>query len=107
YGLTETTTGTNFLLLKDADRKVGSIGTLVANMEARIIHDEEGYVDSEKGKPGELWVRSKTGYLNNPQATKDSITPDGWFKTGDIVFRDDEGFFYIVDRRKELIKYKV
>ncbi|KAJ7432184.1 AMP binding protein, partial [Mycena galericulata] len=99
YGLTETTTGTNFLLLKDADRKVGSIGTLVANMEARIIHDEDGNVDSEKGEPGELWVRSKTvmkGYLNNPQATKDSITPDGWFKTGDIVFRDDEGDSKIV-----------
>jgi 4-coumarate--CoA ligase len=46
------------------------------------------------------------GYLNNPKATRNSITPDGWFKTGDIAIVDDEGFFSIVDRKKELIKYK-
>jgi len=46
------------------------------------------------------------GYLNNPTATKDAITPDGWFKTGDIAVRDVDGYYYIVDRRKELIKYK-
>lgn len=47
------------------------------------------------------------GYLNNATATKDAITEDGWFKTGDIAIRDAEGYYYIVDRRKELIKYKV
>lgn len=46
------------------------------------------------------------GYLHNEKATKDSITPDGWFKTGDIAIRDNEGLYYIVDRKKELIKYK-
>jgi len=46
------------------------------------------------------------GYLNNVKATKDAITPDGWFKTGDIAIRDPEGFYTIVDRKKELIKYK-
>ncbi|KAJ7185860.1 AMP binding protein [Mycena filopes] len=110
YGLTETTTGTHLLLFNEAaDRKVGSVGTLLANLEARIVHDEDGLVEAEEGKPGELWVRGKTvmkGYLNNPQATSNAITPDGWFKTGDIVTRDSEGFFYVVDRRKELIKYK-
>jgi len=45
--------------------------------------------------------------LNNPEATKDSITHDKWFKTGDIATRDKDGFYWIVDRRKELIKYKV
>lgn len=50
---------------------------------------------------------SSQGYLNNPKATQDAITPDGWFKTGDIAIRDSEGYYYIVDRRKELIKYKV
>lgn len=48
----------------------------------------------------------RQGYLNNVAATKDAITPDRWFKTGDIAIRDPEGFYYIVDRRKELIKYK-
>lgn len=47
------------------------------------------------------------GYLNNPTATAGAITPDGWFKTGDVCIRDEEGFYTIVDRRKELIKYKV
>ena len=46
------------------------------------------------------------GYLNNPQATADCIDTDGWFHTGDIGYADDEGYFYIVDRVKELIKYK-
>ena len=45
--------------------------------------------------------------MNNPEATKDVLTPDKWFKTGDIAIRDEEGFYWIVDRRKELIKYKV
>lgn len=60
YGLTETTTGTHLLLFDAADRKVGSIGTLVANVEARIIHDEDGKVEAGEGEPGELWMRSKT-----------------------------------------------
>ena len=46
------------------------------------------------------------GYLNNPEATRRSITKDGWFKTGDVAIRDSEGFYSIVDRKKELIKYK-
>jgi long-subunit acyl-CoA synthetase (AMP-forming) len=47
------------------------------------------------------------GYLNNPTATANSVTSDGWFKTGDIAVRDEEGYYKIVDRKKELIKYKV
>lgn len=47
------------------------------------------------------------GYLNNAEATANAITPDGWFKTGDVAVIDEEGYYAIVDRRKELIKYKV
>ena len=47
-----------------------------------------------------------TGYLNNPKATAESITPDGWFHSGDTGYYDDEGHFYIVDRLKDLVKYK-
>ncbi|KAJ7350441.1 AMP binding protein [Mycena albidolilacea] len=109
YGLTETSPTTHLLTVGEADRKMGSIGVLLPNLEARLVEDDEGEVDAEEGKPGELWVRGKTvmkGYLNNPAATANAITPDGWFKTGDVAIRDAEGYYYIVDRRKELIKYK-
>jgi long-subunit acyl-CoA synthetase (AMP-forming) len=55
----------------------------------------------------DAFAHSSQGYLNNPSATRNAITPDGWFKTGDIAIRDSEGYYYIIDRRKELIKYKV
>ncbi|KAJ7443825.1 AMP binding protein [Mycena latifolia] len=109
YGLTEMSPTTHLLAPADCDRKMGSIGPLLPNLEARLVDDEDGDVDAEEGKPGELWVRGPTvmkGYLNNPAATKNAITPDGWFKTGDVAVRDKEGHYYIVDRRKELIKYK-
>ncbi|KAJ7188623.1 AMP binding protein [Mycena filopes] len=109
YGLTETSPTTHLLPVADADRKMGSIGILLPSLEARLVDDDEGKVDAAAGEPGELWIRGKTvmkGYLNNPSATKNAITPDGWFKTGDVAIRDKDGFYYIVDRRKELIKYK-
>jgi 4-coumarate--CoA ligase len=58
---------------------------------------------------GELWVRAPNimkGYWKRPDATRDTLTPDGWLKTGDIAYVDDAGKFYIVDRKKELIKVK-
>ncbi|KAH9073096.1 AMP binding protein [Lactarius deliciosus] len=90
YGLTETSPVTHLLPAKDGVRKTSVI-------------------DAAPGEPGELWVRGPTvmkGYLNNPSATANSITADGWFKTGDIATRDEEGYYKIVDRKKELIKYK-
>ncbi|KAJ6609078.1 AMP binding protein [Mycena sp. CBHHK59/15] len=109
YGLTETSPSTHMLNFFEADKKIGSIGHLLSNLEARLVDDEDGHVDVAAGEPGELWIRGKTvmkGYLNNPEATRNCITPDGWLKTGDIAIRDREGYYYIVDRRKELIKYK-
>ncbi|KAJ7149875.1 AMP binding protein [Mycena crocata] len=109
YRLTESSATTHLLPMPDADRKVGSIGILLPNLEARIVVDEEGKIDAREGEPGELWLRGKTimkGYLNNPAATRNAITPEGWFKTGDVATIDHEGLYYIVDRRKELIKYK-
>jgi 4-coumarate--CoA ligase len=108
-------------------RKMGSVGVLLPNLELRLVA-ERGDHDVEDGQPGELWVRGPAvmkvrfscpypllpvlnltfkSYLGNKTATAQSITPDRWFKTGDIGTRDHEGFYYIVDRRKELIKYKV
>lgn len=61
------------------------------------------------GSTGELWIKGPNvfkGYHNNPQATKNAITEDGYFKTGDVGYQDSEGNFYITDRVKELIKYK-
>ncbi|KAG6920170.1 hypothetical protein DXG01_004938 [Tephrocybe rancida] len=111
YGLTETSPTTHLLPTPDALRKVGSIGVLLPNLEARLLVDGDGAGDEEApvGQPGELWIRGPTvmkGYLNNEAATRDCITRDGWFKTGDIAVVDEEGYYYIVDRRKELIKYK-
>ncbi|KAG8720268.1 hypothetical protein FRC08_000704 [Ceratobasidium sp. 394] len=107
YGLTETSPTCLLLPIGRADEKVGSAGELLPNMEARLV-GEDGE-DVKEGEAGEFWLRSASvmkGYLNNPTATRNSITPDGWFKTGDIAVRDKDGFFTIVDRLKELIKYK-
>ncbi|KAL5527262.1 hypothetical protein ACEPAG_6053 [Sanghuangporus baumii] len=107
YGLTETSPNSHLLPQADAERKIGSIGLLLPNLESRIVTDDGE--DAKEGEPGELWLRGPTimkGYLNKPDATRDSITSDGWFKTGDIAVIDKEGYYYIVDRKKELIKYK-
>ena len=87
--------------------KLGSIGPLLPGQRARIV-DDSGE-DVPLGEQGELWLHGPNiffAYLNNPGATHNSITSDGWFKTGDVAFVDDEGYFTIVDRSKELIKYK-
>ncbi|CAG8721372.1 23867_t:CDS:2 [Dentiscutata erythropus] len=77
----------------------GSVGVLLPNIEAKII--------SEKGH--ELYLRGPMvmkGYLNNQEATNNCIDKDGWFRTGDVVKVDKNGYFYVIDRVKELIKYK-
>jgi acyl-CoA synthetase (AMP-forming)/AMP-acid ligase II len=60
YGLTETSPTTHLLPHFEAERKIGSIGPLLPNLEARLVDDEEGNVDAEEGRPGELWIRGPT-----------------------------------------------
>ncbi|PBK78482.1 AMP binding protein [Armillaria solidipes] len=104
FGMTELSPVTHLLPVADATRKAGSIGLLLPNLQSRIV-DEDG----RDAQPGEMWIKGPVvmkGYINNPTATMNTITKDGWLKTGDIAIRDDEGYFFIVDRVKELIKYK-
>ena len=88
--------------------KPGSVGLTAANTEIRIVDPNSGEdlpVDAE----GELWIRGPQvmkGYLNNPEATAETIDEDGWLHTGDIARVDGDGHVYIVDRLKELIKVK-
>ncbi|KAI8904666.1 hypothetical protein EDD86DRAFT_194625 [Gorgonomyces haynaldii] len=106
YGMTETTPVVTYQY--DGGIVEGSIGQLVPNAQARIVDPETGN-DQGVDEPGELWVRGPMvmkGYLNNEKATKETIDRDGWLHTGDIAVVDKNGHFFIVDRLKELIKYK-
>ncbi|MCB1956873.1 MAG: AMP-binding protein [Rhodocyclaceae bacterium] len=108
YGLTETSPVTHVFPERGERDDPGSIGVLVANTEARIVDLERGG-DVSPGERGELWVRGPQvmrGYLENPEATAASIDDEGWFHTGDVATADPDGYFHIVDRAKELIKYK-
>ena len=106
YGMTETSPVTH--LTPDARVKDGKIGLLAANTEAMIV-DIETLLPLGLNQNGELWVRGPQimrGYLNRPEATAVTIVDDGWLRTGDIASVDEDGYFTIVDRLKELIKYK-
>ena len=106
YGLTETSPVTH--LTPVGRNKPGSIGPPVANTEAMVVDLATGNALGP-GERGEIWVRGPQvmkGYLGQPAATADAFARDGWFRTGDIAFADEDGYFTIVDRAKELIKYK-
>ncbi|KAN0081220.1 hypothetical protein V8E55_008844 [Tylopilus felleus] len=110
YGLTETSPTMTILHPDDANTHIGSVGRVLPNIQVRLVHEDAGEIITDIEGAGELWVRGPTvmkGYLNNPSATASAITPDGWFKTGDIAISDAEGFLTIIDRRKELIKQVV
>jgi acyl-CoA synthetase (AMP-forming)/AMP-acid ligase II len=86
----------------------GSIGPAVPNTECRIV-DVATEQDVRVGESGELWIRGPQvmkGYINNPQATAHATDDDGWFRSGDVARVDEDGSLWIVDRIKELIKYK-
>jgi acyl-CoA synthetase (AMP-forming)/AMP-acid ligase II len=108
YGMTETSPTTHFVTDELAGQIPGSIGPLVPNTECRIV-DVATREDAGAGEPGELCIRGPQvmkGYLNNPQATALTIDPDGWLHTGDVARVEQDGSLRIVDRVKELIKYK-
>ncbi len=109
YGMTELSPVTHFTAEQEADTTpAGSVGGLVPNTEARLIDPQTGE-DAAQGGEGELWIRGPQmmlGYLERPEATAETITADGWLRTGDIARIEAGGNTYIVDRLKELIKYK-
>lgn len=106
YGMTELSPVTHSTPM--GQFKPGSIGLTISNTEVRVVDPATGH-DLELDEDGELWIRGPQvmkGYLNNPQATAATIDDEGWLHTGDIGHVDADGHFYIVDRLKELIKYK-
>ncbi|GAA2235438.1 AMP-binding protein [Promicromonospora sukumoe] len=113
YGMTEMSPVSHCIPFDRADIPSGSVGLLVAGMEARIVDPATGAeieqpADGVSG-PGELLCRGPNvmvGYLGNPEATAETLEPDGFLHTGDIVTVDARGVFEVVDRLKELIKYK-
>jgi len=110
YGMTEASPVTHLSPTHDAPFKPGSAGCIVPNTEVKIVEVGEGSTaELPVGKEGELWIRGPQimkGYLNRPEETAESLDRDGWYHTGDVGYVDSDGYFFIVDRTKELIKYK-
>ncbi|PNY04116.1 4-coumarate-CoA ligase 5-like protein [Trifolium pratense] len=108
YGLTESSgVGSSTESLEET-RKYGTAGLVSASTEAMIV-DTETAQPLPVNRTGELWLRGPTimkGYFSNEEATTSTLTSEGWLKTGDICYIDTDGFLFVVDRLKELIKYK-
>jgi len=103
YGLTETHSPATILLDSEFRRKPGSVGRPLPCAETRVV-DDDGH-DVPVGQPGELWLRGPmvtSGYYGDPAATAAAIT-DGWLHTGDYARVDDEGYVFILDRKKDMI----
>lgn len=111
YGMTEAGPVLSMCLAfakEPFDVKSGSCGTVVRNAELKIVDPETG-LSLPWNQPGEICIRGKQimkGYLNDPEATERTIDKEGWLHTGDIGYVDDDDEIFIVDRLKELIKYK-
>jgi acyl-CoA synthetase (AMP-forming)/AMP-acid ligase II len=108
YGMTEASPVTHFTPSDAAQVRHGSCGLIVPNTEVRVV-DIDSRRDVGVGERGELLIRGPQimqGYLNNPEATASTVDADGWLHTGDVGFADADGYFFIVDRLKEFIKYK-
>lgn len=102
WGMTEVTCGS---ILQDEPSDDGNVGKLLPNTECKLC-DDDGH-EVAAGQPGEMYIRAPNvclRYWNNEAATRDSLSPDGWLRTGDVAIVNNEGSFWIVDRKKELIK---
>ncbi|XP_016466127.1 putative CoA ligase CCL5 [Nicotiana tabacum] len=108
YGLTESTgIGASTDSLEES-RRYGTAGMLSPSMSAKIVDPESGKA-LPVNKTGELWLRGPTimkGYFSNEEATASTLDSEGWLRTGDLCYIDEDGFIFVVDRLKELIKYK-
>ncbi len=107
YGLTEVSAASHINPGDPEKIRHGSVGFILPQMECKVVEPETG-AEVMAGLPGEICVRGPNrmlGYLNNPDATASTIDADGWLHTGDVGFADEDGYFYVVDRVKELIKY--
>lgn len=108
YGLTESCGATTFFISdEEAKKHTGSCGHLVPKFAAKVVDIETGQALGPY-KEGELWLKSPTimkEYLGNVEATIATIDEEGWLKTGDLCYFDEDGLLYIVDRIKELIKH--
>ncbi|KAG5542940.1 hypothetical protein RHGRI_015884 [Rhododendron griersonianum] len=108
YGLTESTgIGASTDSLEES-RRYGTAGLLSPNFEAKIVDPDSGEA-LPVNRTGELWLRGPTitkGYFSNAEATASTLDSAGWLRTGDLCYIDEDGFIFVVDRLKELIKYK-
>jgi long-chain acyl-CoA synthetase len=103
YGLSETSPVASFSRM-ELPKKAGSIGVAIDGVQLRLVDDAGNEVPT--GEVGELQVKGPNvmkGYWKNPEATKKAISEDGWFSTGDMARKDEDDFYFIVDRKKDLI----
>jgi long-chain acyl-CoA synthetase len=103
YGLSETSPVASFNVL-DRPKKSGSVGVPIAGCELRLV-DEDGREIEAAGVPGEIQIKGHPvmkGYWRNPVASAEALS-DGWFSSGDVAYRDEDGYYFIVDRKKDMI----
>jgi fatty-acyl-CoA synthase len=104
YGLTEVGVNCFSMTVEESARKKGAIGKPMMFTEARAAG--EGGREVPVGEIGELWLRGPhvcLGYWNNPEATSAALDAEGWFHTGDLARRDEDGFYYIAGRQKDML----
>lgn len=106
WGLTETAPFATYLEAAQTTNKLGSCGIAMPYTSVKVVDPATLETISATGATGELWVSGPNvspGYWNNPEATEAVFTPDGWFRTGDIGYADEDGYLFIVDRLKDMV----